>query len=52
VLKFGVKTPINKNDSSSLILTNLQLRFEPCMLNLIWKRGAKDQKKRRPSNFH
>jgi hypothetical protein len=33
VLKFGV----NKNNSSSLILTNLELRFEVCMLNLIWK---------------
>jgi hypothetical protein len=37
VLKFGVKAPINKNNSSSLILTNLELQFEPCMLNLIWK---------------
>jgi hypothetical protein len=38
--------PINKNNSSSLILTNLELQFEPCMLNLIWKWGAKDPKKR------
>jgi hypothetical protein len=53
VLKFGVKTPINKNNSSSLILVNLELRFEPYMLNLIWKGGAIDPKKRqRPSNFH
>jgi hypothetical protein len=37
VLKFGVKTLINKNNSNSLILTNLELEFEPCMLNLIWK---------------
>jgi hypothetical protein len=37
VLKIGVKTPINKNNSSSLILTNLELQFEACMLNLIWK---------------
>jgi hypothetical protein len=44
VLKFEVKTPINKNNSSSLILTNLELRFEPCMLNLIWKQGARDPK--------
>jgi hypothetical protein len=36
-LKFGVKTPVNKNNSSSLILANMELRFEPCMLNLIWK---------------
>jgi hypothetical protein len=28
-LKFGVKTRINKNNSSSLILTNLELQFEP-----------------------
>jgi hypothetical protein len=46
VLKFGVKTPIKKNNSSSLILTNLKLKFEACMLNLIWKWGAKDPKKR------
>jgi hypothetical protein len=46
VLKFGVKTPINKNNSSSLIFTNLELKFEACMLNLIWKWGAKDPKKR------
>jgi hypothetical protein len=37
VLKFGVKTPINKNNFSSLILTNLELKIEQCMLNLIWK---------------
>jgi hypothetical protein len=36
-LKFGVNTPVNKNNSSSLILTNVELRFEACMLNLIWK---------------
>jgi hypothetical protein len=24
----------------------MELRFEPCVLNLIWKRGAKDPKKR------
>jgi hypothetical protein len=47
VLKFGVKTPINKKNSSSLILTNLELKFEACMLNLIWKWGAKDPKKRK-----
>jgi hypothetical protein len=46
VLKFGVKTLINKNNSSSLILTNLELKFEACMVNLIWKWGAKDPKKR------
>jgi hypothetical protein len=26
--------------------TNMELRFEPCVLNLIWKWCAKDQKKR------
>jgi hypothetical protein len=36
-LKLGVKTPFNKNNSSSLIFTNLELKFEACMLNLIWK---------------
>jgi hypothetical protein len=45
MLKFGVKTPVNKMNSTSLILTNLGLRFEPYMLNLIWKWGAKDPKK-------
>jgi hypothetical protein len=34
-LKFGVKTPVN--NSSSLILSNLELKFEVCMFNLIWK---------------
>jgi hypothetical protein len=29
--------PINKNNSTSLMLTNMELRFEPCVLNLIWK---------------
>jgi hypothetical protein len=38
--------PVNKNNSSSFILTNLELKFEACMLNLIWKWGAKDPKKR------
>jgi hypothetical protein len=46
-LKFGVKTLINKKNSSSLILTNLELKFEACMLNLIWKWGAKDPKKKK-----
>jgi hypothetical protein len=47
VLKFGVKTPINKYNSNSLILINLELKFEACMLNLVWKWGAKDPKKRK-----
>jgi hypothetical protein len=46
MLKFGVNTSVNKNNSSSLVLTNLELRFEACMLHLIWKWGAKDSKKR------
>jgi hypothetical protein len=45
-LKFGVKTLVNKNNSSSLIFTNLELKFEAYMLNLIWKSSAKDPKKR------
>jgi hypothetical protein len=28
------------------MITNLELRFELCVLNLIWKRDAKDPKKR------
>jgi hypothetical protein len=46
VLKFGVKTLVNKNNSSSLIFANLELEFEPCMLNSNWKWCAKDPKKR------
>jgi hypothetical protein len=33
--EFLSQDPINKNNSSSLILTNLELKFEACMLNLI-----------------
>jgi hypothetical protein len=32
-------------NSTSLILTNLKLRFEPCVFNLIWKWYAKIPKK-------
>jgi hypothetical protein len=32
--------------STSLILINLKLRFEPSVLNLIWKQCAKDPNKR------
>jgi hypothetical protein len=28
---------VNKKKISSLIIINVELRFEPCMLNLIWK---------------
>jgi hypothetical protein len=45
VLKFGVKTLVNKKNFSSLIITNMELRFEPCVFNLIWKWDAKDFKK-------
>jgi hypothetical protein len=38
--------PINKKNSSSLIIRNMELRFEPCVLNLIWKWRAKDPKRR------
>jgi hypothetical protein len=36
-LKFGVKTPVNKNNSNSLILTSPELKFEAGILTLIWK---------------
>jgi hypothetical protein len=29
------KTLVNKKNFSSLIITNMKLRFEPCVLNLI-----------------
>jgi hypothetical protein len=29
---FWVKTSINKNNSNSLMITNMELRFEPCVL--------------------
>jgi hypothetical protein len=32
-----LKTLVNKKNSSSLVITNMELRFEPCVLNLIWK---------------
>jgi hypothetical protein len=46
VLKFGIKNTVNKKNSNSFILTNLEMKFEACMLYLIWKWGAKDPKKR------
>jgi hypothetical protein len=46
VLKFGVKTTVNKKNSNSFILTNLEMKFEACMLYLIWKWGAKDPQNR------
>jgi hypothetical protein len=29
--------PVNKKNFSLLISINMELRFEPCMLNFIWK---------------
>jgi hypothetical protein len=46
MLKFWVKTLVNKKNFSLLIIINVELRFEPCMVNLIWKWGTKDPKKR------
>jgi hypothetical protein len=46
VLKFWVKTPFNRKNFSSFIITNMELRFELCLFNLIWKWLAKDPKKR------
>jgi hypothetical protein len=37
--------PINKKNFSSLIITNVELRFEPYVFNLIWKLCAKNSKK-------
>ena len=45
MLKFLVKMSINKKNFSSLIITNMELRFKPCVLHLIWKLGAKEPKK-------
>jgi hypothetical protein len=47
MLKFWIKTPVNKNDFISLIIINMELRFEPCVLNLIWKWCVKDPKERK-----
>jgi hypothetical protein len=53
VLTFWVKILINKKNFDSLIIINMELKFEPCLLNLISKWCAKDPKKeRRPSIFH
>jgi hypothetical protein len=38
--------PKNKKIFGSFTFTNMELRFEPCMLNLIWKWCAKDPRKR------
>jgi hypothetical protein len=53
MLKFWVKIVVKKNNITSLKITNMELRFELCVLNLIWKWGAKDShKKKRLSNFY
>jgi hypothetical protein len=52
VLKSWVKTSINKIKFSSLIIINMELRFEPCVLNLIQKWCTKDPKKKRTFDFH
>jgi hypothetical protein len=31
------KDPHQQKEFSSLIIANMELRFEPCVLNLIWK---------------
>jgi hypothetical protein len=41
VLKFGVNNLVNKNNSNSVILTNLELKFEACMLKVRCKRPKK-----------
>jgi hypothetical protein len=46
VLKFWVKTLVDKKSFNSLIITNMELRFEPCVLNLKQKWCAKDLEKR------
>jgi hypothetical protein len=38
--------PRQQKNFSSLIITNMELRFEVCVFNLIWKWCAKDPKKR------
>ena len=38
--------PRQQETFNSLIITNMELRFEPCVLNLTWKWGTKDIKKR------
>jgi hypothetical protein len=46
MLKFCIKTLVNKKNFSSLIIINMELRFLPCVYNLIWKLCAKDPKRR------
>jgi hypothetical protein len=52
MLKFGVKTPVNKNNSNSLIITNMELRFEMCAQLDLEVKCKRSKKKRRPTNFH
>jgi hypothetical protein len=45
MFKFWVKTLVNKKNFSSLIIIDMELRFEQCVLNLISKSYAKDPNK-------
>jgi hypothetical protein len=47
MLKFWVMTCFNKKNFSSLIFTNMELRFEPGVLNLIWNWREKNPRKRK-----
>jgi hypothetical protein len=44
MLKFGVKTLVNKNNSSSFMLINLELRFEPRVLGSDVQKTPKREK--------
>jgi hypothetical protein len=44
--------PLDTKIFSSLMLTNLMVEFESCVLNLIWKWFVKDPIKGRLPNFH
>jgi hypothetical protein len=44
--------PVNKNNSSSLILTNLELNLRHVCSTWFGVRRKRPQKKGRPSNFH
>jgi hypothetical protein len=45
--KTFILDPCKKKNSSSLIITNLELGFDPCVLNFFLKCLAKDPKKKR-----
>jgi hypothetical protein len=52
VLKVWIKSLINKKNFSSLIITNMELRHESLVPNLIWKWGAKDPKNPKKREDH